>query len=123
MRKCKIHCYSHMDEHREFDITSDGRVWPCCYYANLWDLRDDPETDLPLKITDDSELMELVEEDPDWNNLKKHSLEDIINHDIYWSHLYIEGWESDNPSPICAHECGEYIDDVTGKTTQKSRLD
>ena len=27
MSKCKINCFSHMFDHREWEITSDGRVW------------------------------------------------------------------------------------------------
>ena len=112
-----------MEGKREFEITSDGRVWPCCYYANLWQLRDDPDEEADVRLSDDSEVMKLLEKEPDWNNLAIHSLEDIVNHDIYWSHFWTGGWEGDDPSPICAHECGEYVDNVTGKVTQKSRLD
>lgn len=122
MSKCKINCFSHMFDHREWEITSDGKVWPCCVYANLWDLRGDE--DAPLSIEkDDPKLAKLMKDDPDWNNLEKHSLEEIVNHEIYLSHFYFEGWEGDNPSGVCVEECGEYLDDVTGKTTQKSRLE
>lgn len=67
-------------------------------------------------------MFELLQADPNWNSLEKHSLNDITEHTIYKTHLWFDGWESDNPSPICVEECEVYVDNVTGKKTAKSNL-
>ena len=111
--KCKIDCPVHSDTGREWEITPEGRVWPCCYYANAWDQRMVPngESDLLFK---DKVMMDLIKEDSEWNSLNTYSLEEIVEHEIYWTHLYTPGWESDNPATICEHECGVIVDSVSG---------
>jgi hypothetical protein len=119
MKKC-ITCSVHTLEMREFEITSDGRVWPCCYFANLWDLREDQ--DAPMKLMDDPVIKDTFDNDPDWNNLEKYALSDITQHQLFWDHIWYPGWDRDTQSPVCVEECGDFQDIVTGETTQRSRL-
>lgn len=123
MKKCKIDCSLHTQKNREFEITSDGRVWPCCYYANAWDAKSDPDSRSTQLYMSDTALSKLYKDDPDWNNLEKHSLDEIIDHEIYWTHLWLDGWESDYQAPLCVEECSVYINEITGENTTKSRLD
>jgi hypothetical protein len=123
MRKCKIDCTVHNMNSREFEITSDGKVWPCCYYANAWDARSDPESTSTQLYNADPVMVALDKEDPTWNLLSEHGLDEIVDHEIYWTHLWYPGWESDNPPPLCVEECGVYIDELSGKETTNSRLD
>ena len=93
MTNC-IKCMVVKDGNREWEITSEGRVWPCCYFANAWDKQDKP-------------IWKLMQEDSEWNSLNTYGLEDIIKHEVFWNHIWYKGWESDDPSPICLNECNE----------------
>lgn len=120
--KCKIKCPVHSKTSREWEITPDGRVWPCCYFANGWDSRHDRGSLDNKLLMSDEKIRDLMENDSDWNSLEHHSLSDIIKHQVYQEHLYLSGWESDNPSPVCVEECGVFIDAVTGLETTNSNL-
>lgn len=126
-KTCRVECMTHSLDKREFEITSDGRVWPCCYYANAWDARFDKDKDLDNHSTYlyklDPIMTKLDTEDPNWNNLEFHDLDEIIDHEIYWTHLWLDGWEKETKAPLCMEECGVYIDERTGKETTNSRLD
>ena len=66
--KCKISCPVHKEDFREFEITPEGRVWPCCYYANAWEKRLDPfneeaETMLKDGIWEEVLRIEVVRQD------------------------------------------------------------
>jgi hypothetical protein len=119
--KCKIVCPVHKDEAREWEISSEGRVWPCCYFANGWEKKGhkNDETDL---LFSDSEIRKLFNEDTDWNSLNTYSLEEIVDHEIFWTHIWKQGWESDNPPPMCEKECGVRIDNASGKELGGSDL-
>ena len=41
MSKCNINCHAVdlEDKIRLWTITPEGRVWPCCFFANAWDKR------------------------------------------------------------------------------------
>lgn len=121
--KCKIICSVHSKNAREWEVTPDGRVWPCCYFANGWDSRKDTSNPLDHQLLkSDKKLQKLMQDDPDWNNLETHRLSDIIEHEIYQNHIFFPGWESDEPSPVCVHECGTFIDPVTGEETNNANL-
>lgn len=123
MSKCKIECPVHELSRREFEVTSDGKVWPCCYFANAWDTRFDKGSSVRQDYEDDKTMQELEKAEPGWNDLSKHSLDDIVDHEIFWTHLWFPGWEGDTPPNICVTECSVYIDEITGKETTPSRLD
>lgn len=118
-----IRCDVHMGHRREFEISSDMRVWPCCYFANAWQLKSDPDSSLTVNFTHDEILQKRFKEDPDWNNLKVKSLDDILEDDILQKYVADEGWNSENPPKICVRECTVYYDEVIGKETTHSRLD
>jgi len=120
--KYDIDCPDHSEDKRGWEITPDGRVWPCCYFANAWSKRHadmSPETEL---LYQDQEFVGLMDEDPGWNNLKSHSLAEITEHKYYWTKIWYPGWNSDNPNPICAIECGKAHNDITNEYRSKSIL-
>ena len=45
--------------------------------------------------------------DPDWNNLEHHSLDEIIEHEIFQTYIYNEGWNSNSPPKVCVNNCCE----------------
>lgn len=124
--KCKINCIAMSknfkgDTVRDWEITPEGRVWPCCYYSNAWDKRNANSSDYKL-FTQDKVIMEQFERDFYWNDLNTYSLEEIINHELYWTHIFSEGWDSDNPPIICEEECKIGIDENTGEEVGASVL-
>lgn len=99
---------------REWEVTTDGRLWPCCYYANLWNEN---------KMHKDPVLAKSFQADPDWNDLTKHTLDEITKNIMYDSYIHNEGWDSDNPPPICELECSVRIDEVTGEQVSGASID
>lgn len=120
--KCKIRCDSHSYARREYEITADGRVWPCCLFANAWQLKDNGNDMSPL-LLEDGQWVVRSTIDPDWNSLHHHSLDDIVADDFFAKYIYYPGWEGRDQPPLCKKECGLYIDEVTGRETTKARLD
>tara|TARA_R110002050_G_scaffold62912_2_gene137914 strand:+ start:21381 stop:21737 length:357 start_codon:yes stop_codon:yes gene_type:complete len=115
MPKCDIKCKA-IDYHndvRRWEVTPEGIVWPCCFFSNAWDMRNvykkDGSGQLVEKDTkdlkEDTRIMTLMENDPNWNNLEHHSLEEIIAHEIFQTHVYYEGWKSDMPPKVCVNNC------------------
>ena len=115
--KCNIECQA-TDLNRDirrWEVTSDGRVWPCCYFSNAWDMRDVYKVDEPEKLMEidsrdlkeDTRIMELMNNDPNWNNLEHHSLDEIIEHEIFQTYIYKEGWNSNSPPKVCVNNCCE----------------
>ena len=113
----------HNERERSWDITPEGRVWPCCYFGNDWyrrfetDRRPAGEADF---LFTDPVLEEIMTNDPEWNSLEKHSLDDIIAHEYYWTKIWTPGFEND-PHIICQRECYVVTDEGTGK--ERSRAD
>lgn len=99
---------------REWEVTTDGRLWPCCYYANLWN-----ESKMHLDPT----LSKEFEKDPDWNDLSKHTLDEITKNPMYNSYIHPDGWNSENPPPVCKLECSVRIDQLTGEEVSGSSID
>lgn len=60
---------------RMFEITAEGRVWPCCHLASHFDSGDSIENDLILT--------QKFKEDPDWNNMDKNNLKDILSDKMF----------------------------------------
>lgn len=124
--KCKINCLAMTKNYkgedvREWEITPEGRVWPCCYFANAWDKRSIPNEETKL-LQEDKVIMDTFKEDYDWNNLNTYSLEKIINHTLYWTHIFNEGWNSDQPPSICEKECKVITNEATGTQVSQSVL-
>lgn len=123
-KKCRIHCDVHIPgKRREYEISSDMKVWPCCYFANGHQLKEDPDFQTARLLEEDQVYAAKVKEDPDWNDLTKHDLDDIVTDKFFTEYIFTKGWESDNPPPICVEECSVYVDELTGNETTKSRLD
>ena len=106
---------THGRDKREWEVTPEGRVWPCCFWSNAWDRRYDPDTKIDTGLLlGDEKLQKLMEDDPLWNSLTKHSFDDIVAHEYYNEDIYYPGWESDNPHPLCVKECSVVFDEDRG---------
>lgn len=103
---CNIHCHAHNTKRRNWEVTPEGRVWPCCYFSNAWDTRTDANTGT-TDFFNDQRMQKLMKDDFHWNSLEHHALDDIIAHEVFQTHIFYEGWSSDNPPPICVTNCSE----------------
>jgi MoaA/NifB/PqqE/SkfB family radical SAM enzyme len=76
--KCKLY------HERELFIASNMTVWPCCF---LWDnmFRRKEQIVDKLGIFDE-----------EWNSLKKHSIDEILEHP-WFDHLLRASWDPDHP--------------------------
>ena len=92
-----IKCAYHSLKNRQWYISEEMRVYPCCFYVE--------QDILGLIELTDPKFVKLCKSDPDWNNLEKHPMEEIINHPMYQHDIWYPGWESD-PSRICIKQCG-----------------
>ena len=85
----------------DLDITIDLKVLPCCAYHSK--CSEGP--------TGDPYLDNLPS---DWNDLKKHTLEEILNHEVFTEYLTDKNWQDPETCPsFCASVCGEYIKEKT----------
>ena len=108
---CKIYCQLHNKEERDYNITAEGRVWPCCFFSNAWDKRLNQhfpgmsllEVD---RFKSDKKLMSYVEEDFDFNNLNVYDLDTVLSHELFTDYAFYDGWDSDTPPVICEFQCG-----------------
>ena len=105
---------------RGWEVTPEGRVWPCCFFANAWDKRHmlhSDETEHPTEedfnrvndesatLLDDKRMMAIMEADPNWNMLSHHTLKEITEYEIFQSYIFTPGWNSDNPPTVCSKNC------------------
>jgi len=105
---CPIDCSNvHYNEDgtikREWSIDVEGRVWPCNIYANLWG---DTRIDIVEheKINADVTFKKMFKDDPTWNDLKYHTLKEIVNNEVFWTKLWFPGWNNNDTTNICL-EC------------------
>ena len=98
--ECLNHSYdsNSLSDRREWEVDEAGKLWPCCVWIQGWDW--------VLKNFPDEKLEELLKSDPNFNDLGKYTWEEIMKNPIYKSYINFEGWDSDNPSPVCVYECG-----------------
>jgi hypothetical protein len=91
---------NNIPERRDWEINTDGKVWPCCKFISKIYSHNG------LENLGDEKLKTLIENDPDWNNIYKHDIKDIINHWAYSEYIHPRGWNSNNPPDVCARLCG-----------------
>jgi len=104
MSKYRIVCYARNDKFHEYFVTHDSRVWPCTKYTSP-DLQPlGADKNHPL-LEDDPYLKELMETDPDWNNLDKRNMNQIMSHPFFVEHISEENWKSDFPPDMCRRCC------------------
>lgn len=92
----KFYCFNYHDENKwnETEITIDFKVLPCCVYHSA----------APDGITNDPYLDNLPN---DWNDLTKHSMEEIMNHKVFTKYLTDDNWQDENKCPpFCKELCG-----------------
>ena len=116
--------YNKDKDMRDWEVTADGRVWPCCYFANGWDKRfnKDKGNDGSEKLFGDAEFKKCIDEDSNFNSLLHHDLDTVIDHPYFNETVWFPGWESDNPHALCSSECKVITDQITGNETTKSTL-
>jgi MoaA/NifB/PqqE/SkfB family radical SAM enzyme len=75
-------------------VGSDYRVWPCCF---IWD-----EVFMNLKNINEK----YKEYGDSWNDLDKHSLEEILNHE-YYQKILKDSWDETHPKHLrrCIRTC------------------
>lgn len=108
MAKCNIQCAALEEARniRRWEVTPEGRVWPCCYFSTSWDKRNVDDNDFNTKaLLNDKRIMDVMKNDPNWNNLEYHSMNEIIEHELFQTYIYYKGWESDNPAELCVRNC------------------
>ena len=124
MGKCNIHCHVITEENniksRGWEVTPEGRVWPCCFFSNAWDKRykmysDEKEhpteedfnhvNDESATLLNDERMTTIMDNDSNWNMLSHHTLEEIIAHEVFQSYIFYPGWQSDSPPPVCSKNC------------------
>jgi hypothetical protein len=87
-------------ERRDWEINTDGKVWPCCkFISQIYSYNG-------LEKLGDDRLKTLIETDPDWNNLYERDISDIVNHWAYSEYIHPRGWNSETPPEPCARLCG-----------------
>ena len=108
---CNIKCdalrhHNGVDE-RHWEITTDNRLLPCCYFAQAWTYHNSSKNDTSeVRMWEkDQVLLTYTEENPEWNDITKRSIDDIIADDMYQNYIYHDGWNSNNPPPLCKLEC------------------
>lgn len=84
---------------KEWEIDQEGKLWPCCVWIQGWDHYGNGE------VSDDK-LAEMVKNNPNFNDLKKYSWEEVTQHPIYKSYINFDGWNSDSPPSMCLKTCG-----------------
>lgn len=75
-------------------IGSDFKVWPCCF---IWDEVSRNRKNILEKFKDFH---------PNWNDLRHHTLESILNHKYYQNTL-MDSWDSNHPMHLdrCVRTC------------------
>lgn len=97
---------------RRFEVTEAGRVWPCCLVATGWDMHlienDGYLEETTELLFEHQAFVDRMKEDPDWNNLDKHSIDEILADPIFSYHYYKTGWDKGDIPPLCAAKCSTY---------------
>lgn len=83
------------NQQRRIQIGPWGNVWPCCYVADVMEGLDN--FDQREQIYND-----II--DPDWNNLAKHTLDDILNHE--WFTDILDKAVEHGKYDVCKDKCG-----------------
>lgn len=91
-------------EMQQYHLSYDGRLWPCCY-INSATTKYDIELKRRLEMNYDK----------DFNNLHKHSWNEIISHKFYTNDL-VSSWSANTHGyriqdriPVCTKNCAKNI--------------
>ena len=108
-QKFNIQCMSiklETNDTREWEITADGKVWPCCkFVADLYPEAKMIEDDLSNATIQKKKIMDEIKNNPDWNNAFKKPMKDILSHPLYVDYISRMGWDSNNPPIPCQMYC------------------
>lgn len=103
--KIKCMTWNSKKQIRDWEVTSEGKVWPCCFWANGWEKRLDPQSGEAKRLAGDPKFRKQMMKDPDFNNLEKHTLDEVVNSEFYTNDVWHPGWNSEEPPWICKYEC------------------
>lgn len=92
-----IDCHYHNKEKRQWYVDEKMKLLPCCFYSSA-EIFDNLEIEDPV-------FAKFCKDNPGWNDLSLHSMEEIVSSKMYQEHIYFPGWES-NPSKCCIQNCG-----------------
>jgi MoaA/NifB/PqqE/SkfB family radical SAM enzyme len=90
-----IECYTKTE--KSIHIDWNGNVWPCCWFGGT--------EYIPIPEIRSAQSLFVPDIESGWNNLNKHSLRDILNHNFYSNDL-MHSLET-KPSAVCAGSCGK----------------
>ena len=124
MTKCNIDCMAYNKETniRDWEVNAEGRIWPCCYFANAWDKKMNKGSKESARLFNDTEFKKHINEDYNFNKLSHHDLDTIVDHPYFNQTVWFPGWEGDNPHAICSEQCEVIIDEMSGEEKSKSTL-
>tara|TARA_B100000809_G_scaffold264169_1_gene319279 strand:+ start:1443 stop:1901 length:459 start_codon:yes stop_codon:yes gene_type:complete len=143
MAKCNIDCmtYNKDKDMREWEVTAEGRIWPCCFFANAWEKKMSTELEIGMtangvsfkkdsrkmneesaRLFNDTEFKKHIDKDYNFNKLSHHDLDTIVDHPYFNETVWFQGWESDTPHAICSKQCEVITDEITGEEKAKSTL-
>lgn len=99
---------------REINIDQWGRVWPCCLIQNVY--RYGPDSDFAhinnweedWARANTPEWLAAEQEDPNWNSLDHHTLDQILAHPMFtdtWAWPRVSNTET--ACMVCRVKCGD----------------
>jgi MoaA/NifB/PqqE/SkfB family radical SAM enzyme len=107
---------AYRDQRRMIFISWDGNVWPCCFWTHA------RYENLTKKAKFEEHVLSRFE--PEFNSLKRHSFDKIINHALFQQEL-VRSWRSgDSLKRRCVEKCSVMRKRTSdGKSDDKSHID
>jgi len=103
-----LKCHVISSNWRDVEVTIEGRVWPCCHIATTFDELEkvDPKTFFPTHPSKsmDKIILDRMKNDPDWNRLDAHNMEDILKDKLFQKFPTEENPQGDQLD-ICMRWC------------------
>lgn len=105
IKKTPINCKSQNEKSIFLDFT--GKIWPCCWMA-----QGDHRAFESFITKDHFKIVEKYGDD--WNNVKKYTLKEILDHNFFKHHLN-DSWNDANQRyNICGKTCGTGYEHSSG---------
>lgn len=97
-----LHSKCPWQQERRVQITIDNSVQPCCYHALI--VSEYPQMTNREEIYTDPMYAAYEKYGPTFNNLKYHTLFDILSHDFF--QIDLPKFWNNRLSHVCKHQCG-----------------
>lgn len=106
-----------------FEITADGKVWPCCMYISMYLRMNEPGQEAYKEaLFEDPVFKELSDQDENWNSIHHYNLDSIISNRFFTEHNNNTGWDSDSPPFACTLFCKKGSSGMKGYMRRKMEL-